>query len=73
VVLTEPVHTRDTPVVPDTLYLWTVRARLDLDGQPCITPWAILTRTRPDTRGTVLPPSDYYQLKTPTQADSPRS
>lgn len=71
--LTEPVHTLDTPLVPDTLYLWTVRARFDLDGQPRVTLWAVLMRTRSDARRTLLPPSDYYQLRTPTQANSPRS
>jgi hypothetical protein len=71
--LTEPAHTLDTPLGPDTLYLWTVRARFDLDGQPRVTLWAVLIRTRSDAREAVLPPSDYYQLRTPTQAKSPRS
>jgi hypothetical protein len=66
--LAEPVHTLDTPLLPDALYLWTVRARFDLEGQPRVTPWAVLMRTRSDARGAVLPPSAYYQLRTPTQA-----
>jgi len=73
--LAEPAHTFDTPLAPDTLYLWTIRARFDLDGQPRVTQWAILLLVRadgrpPDARRTVLPPSGYYELRTPKRADA---
>jgi len=65
--LTEPAHTLDTPLAPDTLYLWTIRARFDLDGHQRVTQWAILGLD--DYRVSVLPPSGrnlgYYGLKTP--------
>src|SRR5262245_20459936 len=37
--LAEPVHTLETPLAPDTLYLWTIRARFELDGQQRVTEW----------------------------------
>ena len=67
--LSEPVHTLETPLAPDTLYLWTIRARFDLDGQQRVTEWAFLGFN--DDRVPVLPPSGryagYYGLKTPKQ------
>lgn len=43
--LAEPVHTVEAPLVPNALYLWTVRARFDLNGRPRVTQWAVLTRS----------------------------
>src|SRR5215467_11939981 len=67
--LSEPVHTLETPLAPDTLYLWTIRARFDLDGQQRVTEWAFLGFN--DDRVPILPPSGryagYYGLKTPRQ------
>src|SRR5262252_6664741 len=67
--LSEPVHTLETPLAPDTLYLWTIRARFDLDGQQRVTEWAFLGFN--DDRVPILPPSGryagYYGLKTPKQ------
>ena len=45
--LSVPYHKIETPLQPSTRYLWTIRARFDLDGKPRVTAWgemAILVR-----------------------------
>lgn len=37
--LTEPVHTVETVLASDTLYLWTIRARFELSGESRVTEW----------------------------------
>ncbi len=59
--LTEPVHTVETPLAPDTLYLWTIRARFELNGEPRVTEWG----GHPILRSAVVPPPGYYMFKTP--------
>jgi hypothetical protein len=63
--LTEPVHTVETPFVPDTLYLWTIRARFELNGEPRVMEWGVLTLTTADLETAVIPPPGYYMFKTP--------
>ncbi len=60
--LTEPGHTVETPLAPDTLYLWTIRAHFDRDGQPRVTEWGVLGAY---SRVTTIPPRSYYRFKTP--------
>jgi hypothetical protein len=60
--LTEPVHTVETPFAPDTLYLWTIRARFELNGEPRVTEWG--GRRFPSAK---IPPLGYYMFKTPRQ------
>ncbi len=38
--LAAPEHRLETPLEPDTLYYWTVRAHFELDGRPRVTEWA---------------------------------
>ena len=37
--LTENTHDLETPLMPDTRYFWTVRARFELDGRRRVTEW----------------------------------
>jgi len=62
--LTEPVHTVETPFAPDTLYLWTIRARFELNGEPRVTEWATLSGPWYGRR-TEIPHRDYYRFTTP--------
>lgn len=59
--LTEPVHTVEIPFAPDTLYLWTIRARFELNGEPRVTEWG----SRRIFTTVVIPPLGYYMFKTP--------
>lgn len=76
--LTEPVHTVETPFAPDTLYLWTIRARFELNGEPRVMEWGVLTTDRvmdplwgslnPAYIETAkVPPNGYYMFKTPSR------
>src|SRR5262245_38177476 len=38
--LPHPFHTVESFLSPSTIYLWTVRARFQLDGQPRVTEWS---------------------------------
>jgi hypothetical protein len=74
--LVEPVHTVEAPLAPDTLYVWTVRARFDLNGRPRVTQWAVLTRSDrdpqlPTPRDMTIPSLGYYRLKTPASSADP--
>jgi hypothetical protein len=62
--LTEPVHTVETPFVPDTLYLWTIRARFELNGEPRVMEWG--GRLDGLKTAKVWPPG-YYMFKTPSR------
>ncbi len=48
--LSVPEHTVDTPLASETPYLWSVRARFELDGQIRVTPWGVLLPARPSMR-----------------------
>jgi hypothetical protein len=63
--LAEPVHTIEAALAPETLYLWTVRARFELDGQPRVTEWAVMTGPR-FFRPVEIPDIGYYRFKTPS-------
>jgi len=63
--LTEPVHTVETPFAPDTLYLWTIRARFELNGEPRVKEWGGLL-DGPET-AKVPPPRGYYMFMTPSR------
>jgi hypothetical protein len=64
--MNEPVHTVEAPLAPDATYLWTMRARFELYGEPRATQWGVLTLFgRPDGREPVIPPHGYYRFKTP--------
>lgn len=40
--LPKPAHKVGTPLEPSTKYLWTVRARFELDGQPRVSEWGVM-------------------------------
>jgi len=68
--LPSPFHTVESPLAPFTVYLWTVRARFQLDRQPRVTEWSVLTATDkhpifPKPRDGVLPSLGYYSVQTP--------
>ena len=60
--LTEPVHTVENPFAPDTLYLWTIRARFELIGEPRVMEWGVLTHGHDVAE---IPHPGYYMFKTP--------
>jgi len=71
--LSAPEHTVDTPLASETPYLWSVRARFELDGQIRVTPWGVLLSARPsmlgDPRSPLVPARGYYRFVTPREPD----
>jgi hypothetical protein len=67
--LSMPEHIVETPLARDTHYLWSVRARFELDGQLRVTPWSVLLLPRQslldDPRSVDVPPRGYYRFVTP--------
>jgi len=64
----EPSHTVETPLAPDTSYVWTVRARFELDRQERITEWSMLRFPYDgpaEPRLPQIPPFSYYRFRTP--------
>lgn len=61
--LPEPVHTLEIVLAPDTRYLWTIRARFQLNGEPRVTEWSAWVAGR----NTEIHHSAYYWFKTPRQ------
>lgn len=64
-----PEHLVDMELASDTQYLWSVRARFELDGQPRVTPWGVLIlpgqSPGDDPRSVSVPPRGYYRFVTP--------
>jgi hypothetical protein len=62
-------HLVEVPLASDTQYLWSVRARFDLDGQSRVTPWGVLLlpgqSPADDPRSGSVPPRGYYRFATP--------
>jgi len=67
--LAAPAHTVETPLEHDTQYLWSVRARFEIDGQQRVTPWSVLLlpgqSAIDDPRSTSVPSRRYYRFATP--------
>jgi len=67
--LAMPEHTVETALASGTQYLWSVRARFELDGQLRVTPWGVLRLPRQtlvdDSRSMSVPPRGYYRFVTP--------
>ena len=67
--LATPEHTVETPLEHDTQYLWSVRARFELDGQQRVTPWSVLLlpgqAAIDDPRSMSVPSRRYYRFATP--------
>ena len=74
--LTEPIHTVEKELAPNTLYFWTIRAHFYFNGEPRVTQWGVLTLVPSpgtvDARAAQIPHPGYYRLKTPTQEPDPR-
>jgi hypothetical protein len=71
--LTNSFHEVESSLAPATVYLWAVRARFTLDGQPRVTQWSVLNATKrnrllPEPRAGILPSFGYYPFWTPTSA-----
>lgn len=64
--LAEPVHKIEKPLAPLTRYIWSVRARFEVDGGTRVIPWAAIWRSRIAQRSSVVPHHPtYYRFKTP--------
>jgi hypothetical protein len=67
--LAAPEHTVETPLEHDTQYLWSVRARFEIDGQQRVTPWSVLLQPGQseidDPRSMSVPSRRYYRFATP--------
>jgi len=61
--LSESAHQLPTPLAPGTNYIWTVRARFQLDGRQRVTEWAS-TRHGENHFGSVAPPAFGYRFWT---------
>ena len=62
-------HLLEAPLAPKTEYLWSVRARYRLNGEPRATRWSILAFSRPGVpdpcRYDGIPPDRYHRFRTP--------
>ena len=70
--LTNSFHEVESSLAPATVYLWAVRARFTLDGQPRATQWSVLNATDrnrllPEQRAGILPSFGYYPFRTPAE------
>ncbi len=64
-----PTHRIETRLEPTTSYLWSVRARFDLDGQQRVTEWGVLLESRGqkfDPRTAQIPLRGFYPFYTPS-------
>ncbi len=66
--LPEPWHRLEEPLEPSTKYFWTIRARLELDGDLRVTEWGV--RANPvnpilSRRSPLVPNPAHYRFKTP--------
>ena len=64
-----PTHRIELRLVPTTHYLWSVRARFDLDGQQRVTEWGVLLEFlggKYDPRTAQIPIRGYHRFYTPS-------
>ena len=66
--LPEPRHRVETDLKPDTRYVWTVRARFNLDGRARVTPWSTVTWGHHVARR-VVPDLGYFRFRTPASEE----
>lgn len=62
--LPEPVHTVETVLTPDTDYLWTIRARFQINGEPRVTEWGGWKGLR-EREAEIHYPPRFYRFTTP--------
>jgi len=60
--LREPHHALEESLEPSTNYLWTVRARFELDGTTYVTEWGLASTT---LRNHIVPHPSCYRFRTP--------
>ena len=64
----EPLHKIEQPLESSTNYVWSVRARFEVDEVTMITEWAGIWRHGTDQRSPVVPNHpNYYRFKTPLE------
>lgn len=67
--LPAPTHRIELRLDPDIRYLWSVRARFDLDKQQRVTEWGVLLKSHGreyDPRTAHIPALNYYRFWTPS-------
>lgn len=73
--LREPWHTVEQPLMPSTMYFWSVRARFELDGQPRVTQWGVTYPSVPQfihvPHQRLVPHPDLYRFETPSSPTHP--
>lgn len=65
--LPTPFHTIDRPLSPSAKYLWSVRARFDLEGKPRLTEWGRPSGRYVFRRLNVIPNLYIYRFETPAE------
>ena len=60
--LGEPHHALEESLEPSTNYLWTVRARFELDGTTFVTEWGLSSTT---LRNQIVPNPSCFRFRTP--------
>lgn len=60
--LSEPQHALEESLEPSTNYLWTVRARFELDGTTYVTEWGLASTT---LRSHIVPNPSCFRFRTP--------
>jgi len=64
----EPLHKIEEPLEPSTNYIWSVRARFEVDGGTRVTEWAGIWLDQAARRSSVVPSHPlYYRFKTPPE------
>jgi hypothetical protein len=64
--LPKPLHKIEEPLEPSTKYIWSVRARFEVDGATRVIPWAGIWPSRAYQRMPLVPNNPiYYHFKTP--------
>ena len=58
------MHMMEEPLEPSTKYFWTIRARIEIDGEARVTEWGVSWQGR---RLGVIPNPFYYRFKTPPE------
>jgi len=60
--LSEPHHALEESLEPSAAYLWTVRARFELDGMTYVTEWGLASTTM---RNNIVPNPSCFRFRTP--------
>ncbi|MFQ5931230.1 MAG: hypothetical protein ACE5MM_02360 [Nitrospiraceae bacterium] len=70
--LREPWHTIEQPLMPSTMYFWSIRARFEFDRQPRVTQWGVTKWSYPGVPPfRHVPHPDHYRFETPSSPMHP--